>query len=635
MKPSGARAYSTREIRCLLVERGPRLRGSVSEALSAASKSFGLYTAPSVAAVTDALRNDPPDVTLLEVWAPLESACQAVTETSAATNGAPLVAIGPFLEEEASVELIRSGADDYVREMPTAVAALPIIFEQALERRANSDRAARALTRVQDLESLLRTILSVTETPLLVAAEGGAVVTASVAFADAFGWAAAVKDLPPLDRLISACEPSASGDGARSVLVRCGNGQTVPARQRSAVTSMEGRPWRIVGLMPEVAGDERMLTASGLMAEMNEGRLTLLAGRLQLIGLNEVRDRLGDDWPRWSERAYAVSERVIRARLSNEDVFARNKNGDFIVCFSTLGGDAAWYKAQAIAEEIREKLIGDSAEGELAEVQVETSSVTIAQSELADDPDIASLLSRKLDEKIARLRQNQARLIKEAYEQAILTPQRVYTTDGMPAPVVTAALDPESSARLEALQAAVGGDNLQSEIDLLILDRSIDYVVGSIDHGDKRFLIIPLHYSTLHAQKTRETYMRLCRKLPEAVRGAIGFSIREIPEHLHAGRASELVSQLRHFARLRMLHLTRPDLQGIQLREAGISAIALHYLALTAALRNRPQALRVFIQEIQAQRARFVVTCVPDSAGARKAADQGATMVTFDPARVR
>ena len=60
---------------------------------------------------------------------------------------------------------------------------------------------------------------------------------------------------------------------------------------------------------------------------------TILAGSLQLIGLDDVKLRLGVLWDRVASEIHRISHEEIRARMSERDVFRMHNNHTFLICF--------------------------------------------------------------------------------------------------------------------------------------------------------------------------------------------------------------------------------------------------------------------------------------------------------------
>ena len=139
------------------------------------------------------------------------------------------------------------------------------------------------------------------------------------------------------------------------------------------------------------------------MVSAKAGRFT--AGHLEMIGLGQVRSTLGERWEKLAERVYDIADKILKARLSREDVFHRDADGNYVICFASLSGEQAWFKANVIGQEICEALIGKEVDDKFAEFKLDdatrqrmldvktgTYEIDIPQEELDEIPDVMSLI---------------------------------------------------------------------------------------------------------------------------------------------------------------------------------------------------------------------------------------------------
>ncbi|MFM9644427.1 hypothetical protein, partial [Streptomyces turgidiscabies] len=78
---------------------------------------------------------------------------------------------------------------------------------------------------------------------------------------------------------------------------------------------------------------------------------SLVAGSLKLVGLNEIRDSLGDRWPVLADRARRAAAEIVERSLAATDTFSLNGEDCFVICFAELTEAEAVVKAGAIARE--------------------------------------------------------------------------------------------------------------------------------------------------------------------------------------------------------------------------------------------------------------------------------------------
>ena len=101
---------------------------------------------------------------------------------------------------------------------------------------------------------------------------------------------------------------------------------------------------------------------------------TVGAGRLNLLGLTEIRDQLGPRWEALSEKVHLIAQGVVTKHLVRGDVFERYGEDGYVVLFARLSPAEAAFKCRAIRNEIGRQLLGSEWEG-LSKVAVDFAEV--------------------------------------------------------------------------------------------------------------------------------------------------------------------------------------------------------------------------------------------------------------------
>lgn len=96
----------------------------------------------------------------------------------------------------------------------------------------------------------------------------------------------------------------------------------------------------------------------GLAAIVRESG-TAATGHIQFLGLNGIRERLGDRWERLTKRIHTTTRQCIKAHVSASDLFIQYNDMTYLLAFS--GGDEseAVLKCALIAKAINEALFGE------------------------------------------------------------------------------------------------------------------------------------------------------------------------------------------------------------------------------------------------------------------------------------
>lgn len=90
-------------------------------------------------------------------------------------------------------------------------------------------------------------------------------------------------------------------------------------------------------------------------------------GSVQLIGLDPLRDRLGDRWPALRDRIRSLAERLLSQVLSPRDVYFPHGEDTYIIIFAQLDAERAALICGKILMQLQKILLGD----------VDTATVTV------------------------------------------------------------------------------------------------------------------------------------------------------------------------------------------------------------------------------------------------------------------
>jgi hypothetical protein len=337
------------------------------------------------------------------------------------------------------------------------------------------------------------------------------------------------------------------------------------------------------------------------------------AGNLQMIGLQDIREAIGDAWPQRRESIHRIVDGVIRHRIHPGDVHYRLENDEYLVLFTQLTHAQARAKADAIATEAQKLLLGElpgcdiHVTSSVAEVDhdfvtskvnsledlvqhVKTAGQPAAEGSTARDPgdvllfgdepvgedqddDATSAAPRMtgagpdltdLDQSLDCLFQKKtsAAFLKEcqaAFYPNFSTKRRsfsFYTVNvtHMPTGRVADASDPmlEDPEELEFLL-----DRYRLTTALLGLHRM---VTG----GHRGFISIPVSFQTLAVARTRNIYLGRFKDLPAGLFRNLCITITNIPDGTPSSRIADAINYIQRFCASRILHIA-PDVRLIDL----------------------------------------------------------------------
>lgn len=87
---------------------------------------------------------------------------------------------------------------------------------------------------------------------------------------------------------------------------------------------------------------------------------SFIAGRVHLINIDKVRDRLGDRWPKFAQRVHETIKTELKIRLSPRDFFRQIGDDSYVIVFGDCAEAEARIKISLLSEQILEKLLGEA-----------------------------------------------------------------------------------------------------------------------------------------------------------------------------------------------------------------------------------------------------------------------------------
>lgn len=86
----------------------------------------------------------------------------------------------------------------------------------------------------------------------------------------------------------------------------------------------------------------------------------LVAGRIHMLNVDKVRERLGERWPRFAERVHSVIKSELKVRLTQHDLFTQVGPDSYVIVFGDCSELEARLKVALLSEQILEKLLGEA-----------------------------------------------------------------------------------------------------------------------------------------------------------------------------------------------------------------------------------------------------------------------------------
>lgn len=409
-------------------------------------------------------------------------------------------------------------------------------------------------------QRLLASVFGVIKDPLVVADEAGNLIMANTAITRRLGWSifdlmgkpvgglVAEADRLALDSLM---QDGGALDQTRQVkcfLLRKGKDQVAGEVELTTCRQPSGECYHVLTLRERPSGEsiERdwnmELAVREALAPGGSGG-NVVAGKLQLVGLAAVRESLGDKWPAVADRAFSLAERTIQRHLRPGDIFRRSKDDGFLVLFAHLSATEAQFKANAISQEICEKLTGEIPEMPQPAVTSFAARVKVEEQALESEEAIVDSIDRRLRLERERVEAESIAVLTTGFKAANAITDPIVNEGGQPAPISVIRMSAEMREAADVLRA-MGRNNYELEAEAFLLAGAGERVLAGLSRNNAALVMTPVRFSTLTQARELETWLRVVRTLGEAAKQKIVVEVREVPPEAAATRLSDLTMRL-------------------------------------------------------------------------------------------
>ncbi|MBP7335850.1 PAS domain-containing protein [Niveispirillum sp.] len=495
---------------------------------------------------------------------------------------------------------------------------------------------ARQATAMATTERMLSAVITNIHLPLLMLTQDARIILANPAAArllerpvdEVVGQHLSVlftsQDWPGISVRFETCMRNAV-EQRGAVRIRTGRGDLVDMEVRGQpMGDIGGKPMLMLTFSPFEPVPVSNHDGLDAMRKTLAGGGNILAGRVQIIGLDDMRSAFGERWGHMREQALGIAEQTIRRDLDPADNLQRMPDDSFVMNFSGLTETEAVVRAQRIADNVRVRLLGAAT----PDGRVEAVVTTVRATDLAghQGEDLADFLVRKLAARRDESRRYVQALLREAITKATLDPRQVMRPEGFALPLQVAELAYPWRQQIATAMTTLGDDvAARFEADLVILSVSIDW--GEL-RKRKRTLIVPVQLENLMLPRLLDRYVDVIRNLPVELRERILLHLVDIPSAIAGSRIGGMVQTLGPHCHGIILQLPTMDHMLDPLGNR-VGVISLPFDMLDYGEQNGHARLTRLVRTCHLRKMKVWIEDVPDNNVSMKLAADGVDMVTL------
>lgn len=306
----------------------------------------------------------------------------------------------------------------------------------------------------------------------------------------------------------------------------------------------------------------------------------IVAGSVQLVGMDEIKNSLGSLWENVAGKAYNIAERVIRKNLSEDDVFERKEGGVYVLCFANLSKAEAETRTKQIVSEIRSALSREAPDTGGLRVDHFVAELDWEPSDEDDELPLAEVLA----EALRKVRQ-EAEEASKSWRRALLRDALViYSPIWQPDRkavsgyrcIVDETTGKNALRQLATVSSPEEVRSALADLDCLILSRAVEGLHSLLQESGKAQLFIPVSYYTINDKAHREMYFSLCNGIPEPYRQFIVLEMHGTAAGAPVSRIVELALLLKRYTHAVVVEAQAASPRLLELGTGGIFAISVN-----------------------------------------------------------
>lgn len=315
-------------------------------------------------------------------------------------------------------------------------------------------------------------------------------------------------------------------------------------------------------------------------------------GKIQVLDLHVIQQRLGPKWQRMSALVHKYFETAIKAELGHQDTFCNRGELEYLVTFHNTPLAEARLKCLTIAQFACERLFGKDGE----DLVVRTLTAPLDAADFTS-PGEQALFNRLIEERgEENLVTRDGEKPKDPPRRMIgvsLGDQRRHQLAAERTPFVfrpfwdserevllsyMAQPLPETclpTVRFDGPATALPIDPVQAELDLICLKAAYRRIQAVREAGGRLLIATPLHFSTLGRQRTWFSYRRLLSSISEEERADLVFVLHGIDDGVPNVRLIQELPKLNSFARRIFCLARNADTIKRQFHNTNVQALGL------------------------------------------------------------
>jgi DNA-binding response OmpR family regulator len=335
-------------------------------------------------------------------------------------------------------------------------------------------------------------------------------------------------------------------------------------------------------------------------------------GRVEMLGLREIKDELGADWDKVAHLVMGLAENVMSKRLPGGCTYLAAGDDGFEICFEGKNEIEASKIIEDIKQNIRESVEGARARGAFVElvsdealldgvdsVRSEVFEFEFRPDEIAQASDLTTLVANNLQAASADLANQAADIFRDILETAEAALRRVQSADGRPTKYVMLDIDPDNIRRLGKIRHFIcdDRDNVR-DLDATRYGLAANYILDNA-YDKPAGVLTSVSFSTITNKKYAADFLQMCQAAPGIVKDSVVFVIDEIPPETDQGIIQDAVRSMNAVCRGCFLKVSGPKQNAMNLHGQLVPGLVIDHADFASRVLSHDETTRRFFNGLK------------------------------------
>ena len=365
-----------------------------------------------------------------------------------------------------------------------------------------------------------------------------------------------------------------------------------------------------VDTLPELQDPEVNNMSSPPPKLPNTGKM--VTGRFQLLGLEGIKEKLGDQLDSHMSMIKTVMQNVVYKNLGPQDVCKVADNGEMMICFATLTQEEAAYKLEAINKEIWVRVLGEEEYQEGLQINPQAFEIDVDEEEYNEAPDPWAIIQNRIDSAAAAAQERVDTFVQDILERAEVRFTKFQKPSGDPLPISLSTFDNFGLRKLQNITQVIDkSDQRCLVIEGGYIGQTVAYMIASLADMAAAGVVMNISYPLCINKREFENILGVLEKLTPKARERLIIAITDIPKQLHLAQLTDLMMRLRPFSKMRMteFQIEMPTDPGFDL--AGLSMLMLDYYEAAALLKHSRARFIKAVKKLKEKKKKLLITNTP------------------------